>query len=123
VKNVFFHTALKILDKDFSDHHITTMFSEFIGKGEFSTSTQEGTAKITDIVFWKEACVVVALIDCDLAVERYNFFTSLGFHYDHQYKPHITLEYSKIDNSDSYKYLINKNILVGQEYFKPIYKK
>lgn len=122
MQKVFFHTALRVLDNELKDKHITTMFSEFIGQGAFSTSTEDDIAIITDIVFWEDAGVVVALVDCDLAHKRYQFFVDQGYKYDYEYKPHITLEYTKINKINDYKNLIGKKVLVGMEYFKPIYK-
>ena len=122
MQKVFFHTALKVLDNELKDKHITTMFSEFSGNGAFSTSTEEDLAIITDIVFWEKAGVVVALVDCDLAHKRHQFFVNQGYKYDYEYKPHITLEYTKKDKTNKYKHLIGKRLWIGMEYFKPIYK-
>ena len=123
MSKVFFHTALMVLDNELKDKHITTMFSEFTGKGKFQTSRDDGMAIIKDIVYWEEAGVTVAVVDCDLAVQRYQFFTAQGYHYDYpEYIPHITLEYTKSDTSDKYKHLIGNKYWVGFEYFKPIYQ-
>lgn len=123
MKKVFFHTALKVLDTELKGKHITTMFSEFSGKGSFFTSTKEDIATITDIAFWEHAGIIVALVDCNLAFERYQFFTKQGYKYELEYIPHITLEYTNKDNTDKFSQLIGKKLLVGMEYFKPIYKK
>lgn len=55
MSNVFFHTALMVLDDELKDKHITTMFSKFTGKGKIRTSSKDGLAIVTDIVYWKEA--------------------------------------------------------------------
>lgn len=121
--NVFFYTGLKILEKGFEDKHITTMFSPFVGKGAFSTTSKSDNAVITKIEYWENSGVIVALVDCPLAFERYHFFSSLGYVYDYEYKPHITLEYSNKNLVDKYSHLIGKKLKVGNEYFKPFYKK
>lgn len=71
----------------------------------------------------KKLGVTVALVDCDLAIERFKYFTSLGYNYDYpQYRPHITLEYCDTDLTEKYLHLIGKKYWVGFEYFKPFYE-
>jgi hypothetical protein len=120
---VFFSTALKVLNSELKGKHITTMFSPFIGEGKISTSNQVGDAIITDVLFWENANVIVAIVDCPLALERYAFFSNMGYVYDLKYIAHITIEKTDKDNSNAYKHLIGNKVSVGEEYFKPFYKK
>ena len=124
---IYFQTVLKVLSKnlkikELKRKHITTMFSEFTGIGKISTTTHQGQARITDVVFWENANVIVALVDCPLAMQRFEFFSKMGYKYDLKYRPHITIEKNSIDTSEKYKHLIGSVINVGQEYFKPVHK-
>lgn len=119
---VYFHTALKVLTPEFADKHVTTMFSEFTGKGKFSTSTEFELVPIKDIVFWKDAGVVVAIVESGLAEYLHSKYTEMGYEYDYEFIPHMTLEKTNIDTSEKYKHLIGQQIKLGEEYFKPMYK-
>jgi hypothetical protein len=119
----FFHTALSVISKGkLKGKHITTMFSEFTGSGKFSTSTSIGNAHIIDVVYWENVDVTVALVDCAFAWDRYEFFTSLGFNYDLEYQPHITVSKESGNCVEEFKHLIGTSVTIGKEYFKPMYK-
>ena len=59
--------------------HLTTMFAPIIPRKRITLEDKVSNGLITSIV------------DCAYAIERYNYWTYLGFKYDYTYRPHITL--------------------------------
>lgn len=105
--------ALNVLDTDF---HVTLAFMEPTKTKKARNTQETGKATVFDIVYWSESDVTVALIHSHFVMERFEYWKSLGYTYNYEFKPHFTL--SKGNSVDYYQYMIGSDITLGEEYFR-----
>ncbi len=105
--------ALNVLETDF---HVTLAFMQPTRTKKASTTQNTGNGTVIDIVYWENCDLTVALIQSDFVMQRFQYWQSLGYSYEYEFKPHFTL--AKGNCVDYYSYLISKEIVLGEEYFR-----
>ena len=72
--------------------HITLCFCPATGKkGKIETWSGESTAKVVGVEYWEVPDITVLIMNCDLALERHDYYKSNGYEYDLEFKPHSTV--------------------------------
>lgn len=110
-----FTAALRVLDSKI-DGHITLCFCETKKSGKVSTHNGNGVATVIDVVYWERVDLTVALVDCDLAMERHEYYKSNGYDYDHEFIPHVTI--GKGDLVADNLAINGERLIVGNEYIR-----
>ncbi len=98
-------------------YHITLCFCEadkLLGK--IKTWQGSDIALVTGVEYWKKANVTVLKVDCELAFKRHGYYKHLGYGYDHEYSPHITV--SRGNHVDNFNHLIGQALAITGEYFR-----
>ena len=108
-----FTAALNVEDSQI-DGHITLCFCDCIKSKKFSTFQGKGVATVTDIEYWERVDLTVMLVDCPLAEERQKYYHDLGYTYDYEFIPHISL--GKGDKVSEYSHFKGEKLIVGNEY-------
>jgi hypothetical protein len=108
-----FTAALKVDDPTI-DGHITLCFCDAKKGGKFSTSPVKGIATVIDAEYWEKPDLTVLLIDCKFAVERHEYYKSIGYTYDYEFIPHISV--SKGNLVGEFKAMKGEILSVGNEY-------
>lgn len=108
-----FTIALNVLN---TDYHLSLIFMEPIRTKKAQTSPLTGSGTIFDVVYWEHCDLTVALVNSDFVQQRFQYWQSLGYSYNLQFKPHFTI--GKGDLTQEYKHLIHKEISLGEEYFR-----
>lgn len=99
---VCFYTALEVQSLALQhlgvkNPHITTSFTPVVGKlpkmksWHFLLPWDACQAKITEVQYWEEPDVTVAVVTAPSALAHYQRMMDLGFVYELEYIPHITL--------------------------------
>ena len=112
-----FTAALNVLDAQI-DGHITLCFCDANKSGKVSTHHGHGIATVIDVVYWERVDLTVALVDCDLAIERHEYYKANGYGYDHDFIPHITI--GKGNLADEMLSLKGDKLVVGNEYVRTL---
>ncbi len=108
-----FTAALKVEDHQV-EGHITLCFCEANKGDKFSTSGAKGIATVINVEYWDWVDITVLTVDCKLAVERHEYYSSLGYTYDYEFLPHISM--SKGDTTKELMHLKGEKLIVGSEY-------
>jgi hypothetical protein len=111
-----FTSALSVISGgiDGYDLHLTTCFCDADKAGKFSTSNGSGKAVVIDVEYWERVDLTVLTVDCDFAVDRHEYFNSLGYAYDYEFIPHITI--GKGDLTKGFKFMKGEVMILGNEY-------
>lgn len=89
-----FYTGLPVVSPhQLAGHHITTMFAGVVktDRLDLQSSTTLHCGRITGIEYWYNCNLTVAIVECKHAMSRFKYWTSQGFEYDYEYRPHISL--------------------------------
>ena len=96
------------------DGHITLSFCDVQKAGKFQTTDSSQLACVYAIEYWGRVNLTVALVDSPLAWERFEYWSGLGYTYDLEFIPHITL--GEGDLTKKYEHLIGEAMLIDGEY-------
>lgn len=107
-------TAALLSEDNYIKGHITLCFCDADKAGKFSTFSGKGIAHIVDVQYWERVDLTVLIVDCKLANERHEYYKELGYTYDYEFIPHISL--GKGDLTSDSGYLKGDRIVVGSEY-------
>ena len=110
---VKFTSALKVID---TPYHITLSFCDVVPRmGKFTTSRISTFVNVTDIVYWKDSDVTVALLgNTRVIMKRKEYWESMGYTYDMEFIPHFTV--GKGDVVKENTHLIGNDYDAGDEY-------
>lgn len=108
-----FTAALSVEDHEIKGH-ITLCFCDARKAGKFSTSNAKGAATVINVEYWDRVDLTVLTVDCKLAIERHEYYTDLGYTYDYDFLPHITM--GKGDLTNELMHLKGERLIVGSEY-------
>jgi len=111
---VKFTAALNVIGTPW---HVTLVFCDAKHAGKVSTTAELDSGVITDVVYWPESNVTVALIDSVLIKTRHQYYVDKGYSYDgYDYKPHATL--SRGNTTILNSGLIGCTVILGEEYVR-----
>lgn len=105
--------------------HLTIMYAPMKATGRHYLG-QAGTlgygTDVEDVVYWKHVDLTVAVIRNTNNIQRRfdKYSKELGFEYEHEFIPHITL--GSGDLTDKYAYLKGTDVDLSTEYMKIIEK-
>lgn len=99
--------------------HITTSFSVITGKvPKFESLGVEHLMKfkciVKEIVYWEHVGLTVALVDSPDSHKRFEQLKQLGFKYEHEFVPHITI--GKGDLVEEHQALVGVKVFIVGEY-------
>lgn len=108
-----FTSALNVLDPQI-DWHITLCFCDAVKAGKFSTASHTGMATVINVEYWSHVNLTVMTVECGMAIERHEYYKSLGYTYDYDFVPHITI--GSGDLTSEYIHFKGEKLKVGEEY-------
>lgn len=113
----FVYTAVKTYSEKFKelDGHITTSFTKIDSSTpKITLQDVNSFCVISSIKYLPHGNVTVAVINSLEILEVHAQKMSMGFNYDYDFIPHITL--CRGDSSDKYDYLIGEQVKLKNEY-------
>lgn len=107
-------TSALVVENGPIDGHITLCFCDTEKAGKFSTFNGKGAATVVDVEYWEHVDITVLVVDCQVAKIRHEYYKSLGYTYDHEFIPHITV--GRGDVVSDFIHLKGDRFIVGSEY-------
>lgn len=125
--SLFLYAGLKAKFLDFKTEteedqfHLTLMFAPLKATPRFylqDLGLKSYGCDVTDVVYWEHVGLTVALIKNKKTLQaRFDMYSDdLGFVYDYEFVPHVTL--GKGDLTSEYNYLIDTPVDLYGEYIK-----
>ena len=111
-----FTSALSVISGGIDGYnlHLTTCFCDAERAGKFSTSEHVGCAIVTSVEYWEHVDITVLVVDCEFAMKRNQYFSDLGYGYDHKFIPHLTI--GKGDLTSCFGFMVGEEMILGNEY-------
>ena len=118
MKQMFVYTAIATHSTgvDVLNGHVTTSFTPLNGDTPKlkTQNTRAEVAYVSRVEYFPKADVTVALVESETAWEDYDYYQRIGFTYDHEFRPHITLR--KGDCVKEYEHLAGELVVMGEAY-------
>lgn len=117
MKSVYMYTAITT-HSNFHElvGHITTSFTKVNRKLPkiFPRTVEQEVVTVSNVVYWKDSNVTVALVPSEAARIEYQLYKNLGLDYEYEFIPHVTLCPGNL--VEEYKDLIGKEVHMGYTY-------
>lgn len=102
------------------DKHLTLSFCDLKATNKFSMKTMMSLFPckgiIVDVVYWPKPNVTVALISSENILKAHEYCKSVGFDYDHDFNPHITLD--RGNKTEMFNHLIYSEVGFDDVYLR-----
>lgn len=112
-------TKSSIVELD--DKHVTLAFNDPQNTDKLSLKTLMGffpcVGVVKEVVYWDRAGVTVALLDCSALIEAQKYCQSVGYDYDLEFIPHVTVAKGE-SQVEAMSHLISKEVVMGDCYIR-----
>lgn len=92
------------------------MYGGVVPCARFETTNLTEYAIIADVQYWELVGLTVLILESELAVARNKYFTDLGFKYDYEYIPHVTI--AQGDCAEEYMSMVGNSVYLHDEYVR-----
>lgn len=119
--NIYIATEVIFDDKKIIDKHVTLAFDKVnetkkLNMGLLNEVLKNKSAIIKEVVYWEAPDLTVALLDSASILEAHEFCKQLGFKYDLEFIPHVTL--AKGDVVKDFAFLTNVEVKTNDTYLR-----
>jgi len=115
------YMAASVASENFpSDKHLTLSFCDLKATSKFSMKTMMNLFPckgfVVDVVYWSKPDVTVALVASENIIKAHEYCQSVGFDYNHEFNPHITLD--RGNKTEMFSHLICSEVEFDDVYLR-----